>query len=70
MTSRVSTSRVFERDTPLFRESVSGRLDKFPRNAWARWGLRLLIAAFFAAVTAVREALHGAPVAVRGMDTR
>ena len=50
MTSRVSTSRVFERDTPLFRESVSGRLDKFPRNAWARWGLRLLIAAFFAAV--------------------
>ncbi|CAI9386374.1 hypothetical protein [Microbacterium sp. T2.11-28] len=50
MTSRVSTSRVFERDTPLFRESVSGRLDKFPRNAWARWGLRLLIAAFYAAV--------------------
>lgn len=50
MTSRVSTSRVFERDTPLFRESVSGRLDKFPRNAWARWGLRLLIAALYAGV--------------------
>lgn len=43
-------SRVFERDTPLFRESVSGRLDKFPRNAWARWGLRLLIAALYAGV--------------------
>jgi len=27
-------------------------------------------AAFFAAVTAVREALHGTPVAVRGMDAR
>lgn len=50
MTSRVSTTTVFERDTPLFRESTSGRLEKFPRNAWARWGLRLLIAAFYAAV--------------------
>jgi hypothetical protein len=50
VTSRVSTSRVFERDTPLFRESASGRLDKFPRNAWARWGLRLLIAAVYSGV--------------------
>lgn len=50
MTSRVSTSTVFERDTPLFRESVSGRLAKYPRNIWLRWGVRLLVAAAYATV--------------------
>lgn len=48
MTSRVSATTVFERDTPLFRESSTGRLDKYPRNAWLRWGLRLGIALLYA----------------------
>jgi len=50
VTSRVSADTVFERDTPLFRESSTGRLDKYPRSPWARWGLRLLIAAGYAAI--------------------
>lgn len=47
MASRVSASDVFERDTPLFVESESGRLPKYPNARWARWTLRLLIAAFY-----------------------
>lgn len=49
-TSRVSSSRVFERDTPLYVESESGRVEKYPAAPWARWGLRLLIAAGYAAL--------------------
>ena len=47
MTSRVSTADVFERDAPLFVESATGRLPKYPRLWWTRWGLRLLIAAAY-----------------------
>jgi hypothetical protein len=46
----VSASAVFERDVPLFVESTTGRIDKYPRNRWVRWGLRLAIAAGFATV--------------------
>lgn len=46
----MTASAVFERDVPLFVESKTGRIDKFPRNGWLRWGLRLLIAAVYAAV--------------------
>lgn len=41
---------VFARDAPLFVESESGRIDRFPRNVWLRWGLRLLIALPFVAI--------------------
>lgn len=47
MSSRVSTADVFERDVPLFVESATGRLPKFPARALNRWGLRLLIALFY-----------------------
>lgn len=47
MASRVSASDVFERDTPLFVESESGRLPKYPQARWARWAFRLAIAAFY-----------------------
>ncbi|WP_157532369.1 hypothetical protein [Microbacterium sp. TNHR37B] len=50
MARTVSATSVFERDTPLFVESESGRLAKYPASPWARWGLRLLIAAVFAAI--------------------
>lgn len=53
MTSRVSTSAVFERDEPLFRESATGVVDKYPQSAWARWGLRLLIAAAYSGIAVV-----------------
>ena len=41
---------VFARDAPLFLESESGRIDRFPRSGWLRWGLRLLAAAPFIAI--------------------
>lgn len=41
---------VFSRDAPLFLESESGRIDRFPRNTWLRWGLRLLLALPFIAI--------------------
>lgn len=41
---------VFARDAPLFVESESGRIDRFPRNAWLRWGLRLLAALPFVVI--------------------
>lgn len=53
MTSRVSTTTVFDRDEPRYRESETGVLDKYPRSGWARWGLRLLIAAAYSAIAIV-----------------
>jgi hypothetical protein len=41
---------VFDRDAPLFVESDSGRIQKYPRRASLRWGLRLLAALPFVAV--------------------
>ncbi|MDW4572858.1 hypothetical protein R8Z57_08740 [Microbacterium sp. M3] len=41
---------VFARDTPLYIESESGRIDRYPRNAWLRWGLRLAAAMPFVLV--------------------
>ncbi|GAB2835841.1 hypothetical protein ACFQ0P_15300 [Microbacterium insulae] len=41
---------VFARDAPLFVESDSGRIQKYPRRASLRWGLRLLAALPFVAV--------------------
>lgn len=41
---------VFSRDAPLFLESESGRIDRYPRNTWLRWGLRLLLALPFIAI--------------------
>lgn len=41
---------VFARDAPLYIESDSGRIDKYPRTAWRRWGLRALAALPFAAI--------------------
>jgi hypothetical protein len=41
---------VFERDTPLFLESESGRIAPYPHNAWLRWGLRLFAALPFVAI--------------------
>ncbi|MGN8552747.1 UNVERIFIED_CONTAM: hypothetical protein OHV15_09195 [Microbacterium sp. SLM126] len=35
---------VFARDAPLFVESESGRIERYPRNTWLRWGVRLLAA--------------------------
>ncbi|MET0811488.1 MAG: hypothetical protein ABWY03_00445 [Microbacterium sp.] len=46
----MSASSVFVRDTPLFIESDTGHIDKFPANRWARWGFRLLAAVPFIAV--------------------
>lgn len=41
---------VFARDAPLFVESESGHIDRYPRNAWLRWGVRLLAALPFVAI--------------------
>jgi hypothetical protein len=41
---------VFARDAPLFLESESGHIDRYPRNVWLRWGVRLVMALPFAAV--------------------
>lgn len=41
---------VFSRDAPLFVESESGHIDRYPRNGWLRWGLRLLGALPFVAI--------------------
>ncbi|GAA1913759.1 hypothetical protein GCM10009775_03040 [Microbacterium aoyamense] len=46
----MSASSVFVRDTPLFIESATGRLEKFPSNRWLRWGLRLIWALPFIAI--------------------
>ncbi|MCH6229308.1 hypothetical protein MK786_00960 [Microbacterium sp. CFH 31415] len=35
---------VFARDSPLYLESESGRIDRYPRNAWLRWGVRIAAA--------------------------
>lgn len=45
-----TTEGVFSRDAPLFVESESGRIDRYPRNGWLRWGLRVLAALPFVAV--------------------
>lgn len=59
MASRVSTADVFERDTPQFVESETGRLPKYPRGAWARWGLRLAIAVYYSALAVWWNASSG-----------
>lgn len=46
----MSASSVFVRDTPLFVESDTGRIDKFPANPWLRWSMRLIIALPFLAI--------------------
>lgn len=38
---------MFERDVPLYVESHTGRVPKYPASALWRWGLRLVIAAFY-----------------------
>lgn len=48
MNSTVSAADVFARDIPRRVESPTGRLAKIPANRWLRWGLRLVIAAFYA----------------------
>ncbi len=50
MSSRVSAADVFERDVPLYVESETGRVPKYPARGWVRWGLRLLIAVFYSAL--------------------
>ncbi len=42
----MSVHAVFQRDTPRFVESETGRPPKFPLSSWRRWGLRALIALF------------------------
>ncbi|MDN3494539.1 hypothetical protein QL996_01240 [Planococcus sp. APC 4015] len=59
MASRVSTVDVFERDTPQFVESQTGRLPKYPLRTGARWGLRLLIAAFYSGLAVWWNAASG-----------
>lgn len=41
---------VFSRDAPLYVESESGHIDRYPRNLLLRWGLRLLAASPFVLV--------------------
>lgn len=41
---------VFSRDAPLYVESESGHIDRYPQNLWLRWGLRLLAASPFVLV--------------------
>lgn len=48
--SRVSAVDVFHRDEPLFVESDSGRIAKYPHNVWVRWGLRIVVAAAYIAL--------------------
>ena len=38
---------VFARDQPLYLESESGYIDRFPRNSWLRWGARVAAAVPF-----------------------
>lgn len=58
MTDRVSLPSLFDRDTPRFRESSTGRVAKYPRRWWQRWTVRLVIAAVYAvlALLAASEA--------------
>jgi hypothetical protein len=35
---------VFARDQPLYLESASGHIDRYPRNTWLRWAVRLAAA--------------------------
>lgn len=58
-TSKVSSVKVFERDTPLFVESDTGRLAKYPRKRWMRWGLRVGIALVFVAIAIAYNAASG-----------
>ncbi|MFE7843577.1 hypothetical protein ACFUTX_00125 [Microbacterium sp. NPDC057407] len=45
-----SAESVFARDRPLYLESESGKIDRYPRNVWLRWGLRLVAALPFVSV--------------------
>lgn len=58
-TSKVSSVKVFERDTPRFVESDTGRLAKYPRNPWLRWGLRVVVALVFVAIAVAYNAASG-----------
>jgi hypothetical protein len=46
----VSSSKIFERDLPLFVESETGRLPKYPASRLHRWSLRAVCATFYAAL--------------------
>ena len=50
MNSTVSATDAFSRDIPRYLESPTGRLAKIPAGRWRRWGLRLIIAALYAAL--------------------
>lgn len=50
---------VFARDAPLFLESESGRIDRYPRNPWLRWAVRLLAASPFVALAVWFEVTSG-----------
>lgn len=41
---------VFAKDQPLYLESESGHIDRYPRNPWLRWGVRLAAALPFIAL--------------------
>ncbi|WP_439592522.1 hypothetical protein [Microbacterium sp.] len=46
----MSASSVFVRDIPLFVESDTGHIGKFPANRWLRWAVRLIVAVPFLAI--------------------
>lgn len=50
MSSPLGAAGVFERDTPRYVESATGRLPKYPARRLHRWALRLSIALFYAAL--------------------
>lgn len=50
---------VFARDEPRFLESESGHIDRYPHNAWLRWGLRLAASVPFLLVAVWFEIASG-----------
>ena len=44
---------VFARDSPRYLESESGHIDRYPRNTWLRWGVRLAAAVPYIALNRV-----------------
>ena len=46
----MTQTTLFDRDTPLYIESASGVLPKFPARRWKRWLLRFGFFLIFAAV--------------------
>lgn len=55
----MTASGVFERDAPRYIESATGRIAKYPRSTWRRWGLRLLIATPYIALALWFDAASG-----------